>query len=61
MASQVIFDGSIAENIAYSNESASQDEIEAAARAANCMDFVRALPLGFATNAKQLSLGQKQR
>ncbi len=57
----VIFEGTIADNIAYSNEDATSEDIEAAAAAANCMEFVRALPLGLQTNAKQLSVGQKQR
>lgn len=56
-----MFDGTIADNIAYSRPSATREEIAAAADAANCMDFISALPQGFDTNAKQLSGGQRQR
>lgn len=56
-----MFEGTIAENIAYSRPDATQTEIAAAAEAANCMDFIGSLPQGFDTNAKQLSGGQRQR
>lgn len=56
-----MFEGTIADNIAYSRPGATRDEIEAAAESSNCMDFIRALPLGLDTNARQLSGGQRQR
>lgn len=64
----VLFDMSIRENIMYgdnSREDISQEEIEAAAKKANCHDFITALPQGYETNVgskgTQLSGGQKQR
>lgn len=57
----VMFDGTIAENIAYANAGASREQILAAAEAAHCMEFIRSLPLGLETNARQLSGGQRQR
>ncbi|KAJ1623399.1 P-loop containing nucleoside triphosphate hydrolase protein [Pavlovales sp. CCMP2436] len=59
----VLFDGTIAQNIAYGKPGATQDEIDAAARTANAFDFIAALPDGFATRVAQgqLSGGQKQR
>ena len=40
----VLFDETIASNIAYGSAGASRDEIEAAARAAHAHDFIMALP-----------------
>jgi ATP-binding cassette subfamily B (MDR/TAP) protein 1 len=60
-----LFSTSIGENIAYGREGASQEDIEAAARAANAADFIGRLPLGYGTpcgeRGVQLSGGQKQR
>ncbi|KAI9447092.1 P-loop containing nucleoside triphosphate hydrolase protein [Lactarius psammicola] len=58
----VLFTGTIATNIAYGNESATREQIEAAAREANC-EFVWGLPDGFDTQIGRLSLsgGQCQR
>ncbi|KAI0312186.1 P-loop containing nucleoside triphosphate hydrolase protein, partial [Amylostereum chailletii] len=58
----VLFTGTITSNIAYGNESASREQIEAAAREANC-EFVWGLPQGFDTEIGRLSLsgGQRQR
>lgn len=57
--------GSIAENIAYGRPDASVEEIEAAAAAAGAREFIRDLPLGFATRVDhegvKLSSGQRQR
>jgi subfamily B ATP-binding cassette protein MsbA len=61
----VLFDDSIASNIAYGAARASRQEIEAAARAANAHDFITALPLGYETligeRGQRLSGGQRQR
>ena len=60
-----LFSTSIGENIAYGREGATQEDIEAAARAANAADFISRLPLGYGTacgeRGVQLSGGQKQR
>ncbi|KAF3839767.1 hypothetical protein F7725_018484 [Dissostichus mawsoni] len=63
----VLFDCTIAENIAYGDNSriASQAEIEEAAKAANIHSFIDSLPQKYNTQAgdkgTQLSGGQKQR
>lgn len=44
----VLFTGTIASNIAFGNEDATREQIEAAAREANC-EFVWGLPEGFDT------------
>jgi ATP-binding cassette, subfamily B, bacterial MsbA len=60
-----LFSGSLRDNIAYGKLDASQEEIEAAARAANAHDFIQELPLGYATTVGErgvkLSGGQRQR
>jgi ABC transporter fused permease/ATP-binding protein len=61
----ILFSTSIADNIRYGRPEATQDEIEAAAHAANVESFVRGFPDGYATlvgeRGIQLSGGQKQR
>jgi subfamily B ATP-binding cassette protein MsbA len=61
----VLFDDSIAANIAFGAPGASQPEIEAAARAAHAHDFIAALPEGYKTTigerGQRLSGGQRQR
>jgi subfamily B ATP-binding cassette protein MsbA len=61
----VLFDDTIAANIAYGVPSASREQIEAAARAAHAHDFVNALPDGYDTRigerGQRLSGGQRQR
>ncbi|XP_078273190.1 ATP-dependent translocase ABCB1-like isoform X1 [Rhinoraja longicauda] len=63
----VLFNCSIAENIAYGDNSriVSQEEIEAAAKAANIHSFIETLPQKYETcvgdKGTQLSGGQKQR
>ena len=61
----VLFGGDVRENIAYGNPDATDDEIEAAARAALIHDFVASLPDGYATVVGErgvtLSGGQRQR
>lgn len=61
----ILFATSIAENIRYGRLTATQEELEAAARAANAHDFIRAFPEGYETlvgeRGVRLSGGQKQR
>ena len=49
----MLFTGTIASNIAYGHESATREQIEAAAREANC-EFVWGLPDGFDTQSKDI-------
>lgn len=60
-----IFDVSVKENIAYAHPSASQKEIEAAARIANAEEFILKLEKGYDTlvgeRGIKLSGGQRQR
>ncbi|TFK21989.1 ATP-binding cassette transporter [Coprinopsis marcescibilis] len=58
----VLFTGTIASNIAYGNPDVTREEVEAAAREANC-EFVWGMPDGFDTEISRLSLsgGQRQR
>ena len=59
-----LFDGTIAENIAYGCPEATRDEIVAAARAAQVDFFVRTMPRGYdtrvANDAESISQGQRQ-
>ena len=48
-----MFDGTIADNIAFGNPSASRAEIEAAARAIGAHDFITALPDGYDTDVRK--------
>lgn len=61
----VLFDDTVAANIAYGHPNASAAQIEAAARSANAWDFIEQLPQGLQTpigiNGNQLSGGQRQR
>ena len=58
-------DGTVAENIAYGVQGASDEAIAEAARAAEATEFIDKLPLGFATRigerGQKLSGGQRQR
>ncbi|MFT5239735.1 MAG: ABC-type multidrug transport system fused ATPase/permease subunit [Candidatus Promineifilaceae bacterium] len=60
-----LFEGTVAENIAYGRPSASRSEIEDAARAAEVYQFADTLPNGLdtvlGTYGVKLSVGQKQR
>jgi ATP-binding cassette subfamily B protein/subfamily B ATP-binding cassette protein MsbA len=60
-----LFDGSIAENIAYARRGATREEVIAAARAANAEEFIDQLESGYETligeRGVRLSGGQKQR
>ena len=61
----LLFDDSVGRNIGLGRIGASQSEIEAAAKAANCDGFIAALPEGYDTPAgemgRNLSGGQRQR
>lgn len=61
----LLFSASIGENIAYSNPKATQEEIEAAARAANVHSFIMSLPNGYETRVGErgmaVSGGERQR
>lgn len=61
----LLFGGSIRDNIRYGRLEASEDEIIAAARAANAHDFISAMPDGYETvvgeRGIRLSGGQRQR
>jgi len=61
----VLFDDTIARNIAYGSENATAQQIESAARAANAHDFIATLRKGYATTigerGQRLSGGQRQR
>jgi ATP-binding cassette, subfamily B, bacterial len=61
----LVFDGTIAENIAYGRPAASTAEILAAARAADANGFIEELPEAYATQigqkGRRLSGGQRQR
>jgi ATP-binding cassette subfamily B protein len=60
-----LFSGSVRDNIAYGRLGASDAEVEAAAAAANALEFIRGLPQGMDTmvgeRGVKLSGGQKQR
>ena len=60
-----LFDKSIRENIRMGNPDASDEEVEAAAKAANCHDFIMQLEQGYDTMAgdagARLSGGERQR
>ena len=61
----ILFDASIAENIAYGDQAASRESIEAVARAAHAHEFIVELPEGYDTpigeRGQRLSGGQRQR
>ena len=60
-----LFNGTIRENILYGKLDASEGELTAAAKAANCHDFISALPDGYDSHVGErgikLSVGEKQR
>ncbi len=61
----VLFSASIAENVGYARPDASEDEIVAAAKAANAHEFILRLPDGYQTRVGErglrLSGGERQR
>jgi ATP-binding cassette, subfamily B, multidrug efflux pump len=65
MQSPLLFSGPVRDNIAYGKPDATQEEIEAAALAAQAAKFIRALPEGYDTVIGErgvgLSGGQRQR
>ncbi len=60
----ILFSGTVAENIAFGMPRATQAEIEAAAQMANVHEFITSLPQGYATQLGErgapLSQGQRQ-
>ena len=60
-----LFNGTIRENIQYGKLDADDEAIEAAARAANCHEFISALDEGYESRVGErgvkLSVGEKQR
>ncbi|MPM79475.1 putative ABC transporter ATP-binding protein [bioreactor metagenome] len=65
LQSNVLFSGTIRENLLWGREDATQEELEQAARDARAYDFIMAFPEGFDTYIEQggvnVSGGQKQR
>ena len=61
----ILFSGTVRDNIRYGRQSASEDEVVAAARMAQAHDFILKLPNGYNTRVEErgvnLSGGQKQR
>ena len=61
----VLFDDTVMENIRLGRHGATDEEVRAAARAANCDEFVEKLPKGYLTpigeNGARLSGGERQR
>ena len=61
----VLFDDTVMENIRLGKHGATDEEVRAAARAANCDEFVEKLPQGYLTpigeNGAKLSGGERQR
>ncbi|MFR8255737.1 MAG: ABC transporter ATP-binding protein [Ruthenibacterium sp.] len=61
----VLFDDTVMENIRLGKRGATDEEVRAAAKAANCDEFVRRLPQGYDTpigeNGARLSGGERQR
>lgn len=60
-----LFDDTVMENVRLGRRGATDDEVLAAARAANCDEFVSRMPQGYATpigeNGARLSGGERQR
>lgn len=61
----MLFDDTVMENIRLGKHGATDEEVLAAAKAANCDEFVRKLPKGYGTpigeNGTKLSGGERQR
>lgn len=60
-----LFNGTVGENIRYGRLDATEEELLAAARAANCHEFIARLPEGYKSRVGErgvkLSVGEKQR
>ena len=60
-----LFNGTVRENILYGKLDATEEQLFAAARAANCHDFITRLPQGYDSRVGErgvkLSVGEKQR
>ncbi|MGA2555994.1 MAG: ATP-binding cassette domain-containing protein, partial [Verrucomicrobiota bacterium] len=60
-----LFNGTVRENILYGNPAATEEQLLAASRAANCHDFIARLPQGYDSHVGErgvkLSVGEKQR
>jgi ABC-type multidrug transport system fused ATPase/permease subunit len=60
-----LFNGTVRENILYGRLNATEEELIAASRAANCHDFITKLPNGYDSRVGErgvkLSVGEKQR
>src|SRR5689334_3882477 len=60
-----LFNGTVRENILYGNLDATEEQMIAAAKAANCHDFIMRLPDGYNSRVGErgvkLSVGEKQR
>jgi ATP-binding cassette subfamily B protein/subfamily B ATP-binding cassette protein MsbA len=60
-----LFNGTIRENILYGKLDATEQELHAASKAANCHEFISRLPQGYDTHVGErgvkLSVGEKQR
>ncbi|MBO4562720.1 MAG: ABC transporter ATP-binding protein [Clostridia bacterium] len=65
LQTNLLFSGTIEDNLRWGNENATQEEIEAACRAAQAHDFIMSFPEGYKTDLGQggvnVSGGQKQR
>jgi subfamily B ATP-binding cassette protein MsbA len=65
MQDNFLFDGTVAENIAFSKPGASMEEVREAARVSHCDEFVRGFEKGYETivgeRGVRLSGGQRQR
>mgnify|MGYP000893693911 FL=1 len=61
----ILFNDTVRNNITYGREGCTEEEVVAAARAANALDFIMAMPSGFETvigeSGTRLSGGQRQR
>jgi ATP-binding cassette, subfamily B, bacterial MsbA len=61
----VVFEGTLAENIAYGNPKATREQVEQAARSAEVYDLAVSMPDGFdtvlGTSGVKLSVGERQR
>jgi len=61
----ILFNDTVFNNIAFGMETATEEEVVAAAKVANAHEFIENMPLGYQTNigdrGTKLSGGQRQR